>query len=53
MRISKIELILKLKKLQESRDYEDAHYQADKLLLRYIDDKAVIKEYGKIGKWYA
>jgi hypothetical protein len=51
--MTKEELIQKLKDLGQSHDEEDAHLQADKALLRYINDKEISKLFWEIPKWYA
>lgn len=50
---TKEDLIKDLIELQKSHDYEIAHYDADKLLLKFIDDDDVIMEFHKINKYYA
>lgn len=35
------------------RDFEDDHYSADQLLLRFIDDPEVADAFEKVGRWYA
>ena len=50
--MNKNELINKLKRLQRSNDYEMSHVEADKLLLLFINDPEIKKEFGKIGKYY-
>jgi hypothetical protein len=36
-----------------NQDHEGAHGEADDLLLKYIDDPLITKEYDAIVKWYA
>lgn len=49
----KQKLIEELKLLQVVGDTEGQHGEADRLLLDYINDKEIAKEYDKIKKWYA
>ena len=45
-----------LVKLQKSQDIEEAHGSADKILcslLVSLGYEDIVKEYDKIGKWYA
>lgn len=42
-----------LRYLQQSDDTEVAHDEADKLLIAYINDPLIKKEYDRIKKWYA
>ena len=49
----KAKVINLLKQLQSLDDTEVAHSQADDILLEYIADKDIEKEYDKIKKWYA
>lgn len=52
--MSKEELILKLKKLsKETFDTESIHFEADELLLKYINDNEISDAYNSINKWYA
>lgn len=52
--MTKAELVSKLKKLSEnSFDPENEHYDADMLLLAYIDDKEVTEAFKNITRWYA
>lgn len=51
--MTKNELILKLKELQKSNDTETAHAEADDLILEYINDEEIKREYDAISKWYA
>ena len=51
--MNKNELLKKLKELQDDRDTESAHSDADDLLVEYIGDDEIANEYGKIRKWYA
>lgn len=39
--------------LDDCLDMEEAHVQADDLLLDYIDDETVVDEFDKIDKWYS
>ncbi len=48
------ELQFKLAELADGgMDKEADHIQADKLLLKYINDKQVTSNFNRIGKWYA
>lgn len=48
------ELLKELRKLQgPEQDTEVAHGRADTLLLGYINDPEITREYDKIEKWYA
>lgn len=54
--MNRTELIKELKKLDEdicNRSYEDTHYEADRLLIAYIDDKEIEDAYDNVGKWYS
>lgn len=51
-RLTKEELIEKLKVL-ESRDPEDAHREADRLLIEYINDEDIEQAFFEVPKWYA
>jgi hypothetical protein len=44
-----------LKRLRELElgDPEDAHIEADKILLDLIDDPEITEAFEAIGKWYA
>lgn len=42
-----------LRKLQDTEDWEAAHYKADRLLVKAIDDVEIAAAYNAIGKWYA
>ena len=52
-KITKEVLIEKLKELQKAGDIEGAHGEADDLLLQYIGDKEITREFKKIERWYA
>ena len=52
-KITKQELLKELRKLRKSSDTEAAHFNADSLLLEYIDDDEVAKLFYKIPRWYA
>lgn len=52
MGMNKEKLIQKLKVLQGQRDIEATHIEADELLLQFIDDKDITKEYNAIDKYY-
>lgn len=51
--MDKITLLEKLKELQDDKDAEQSHMNADDLLIEYINDSEITKEYEKIGKWYS
>ena len=61
--MKKEELIQKLKAINEKvnnntesneyYDQENAHLEADNLIIEYIDDKEIQEAYDNIGKWYA
>ena len=38
---------------QKDDDTEMAHSEADDLLVEFIGDKDIEREYNKVGKWYA
>lgn len=47
------ELIQKLETLIGASDVEQAHYDADALLLKYINDADIAEAFSNIPKWYA
>lgn len=51
--MTKQELLDKLIFLQQDKDYEVAHELADRLLLEYINDKAIEQAFHNIEKYYA
>jgi len=51
--MSKEELIRKLSELQSSGDTEQAHSDADDLLVEYINDAEISEAYNAIDKWFA
>jgi hypothetical protein len=51
--MTKEELITKLKTLSNNLDIEDAHIEADELLLEYINDEDITSVSNDIEKWYA
>ena len=51
--MDRTELIKELKKLDECYDFESAHYNADRLLIKYINDKEIEDAYDNVGKWYS
>ena len=52
--MNKEELIKKLKEYQDAGwNLEEPHVNADKALLKYINDPEITEEYNKIDKWYA
>lgn len=52
-KLTKEELIKRLKLLSESNDIEYAHAEADSLLLKYINDQEIAEAYHAIDKVYA
>jgi len=53
MRMTKEELIFKLKNLIDSADSEDAHIEADNALVEFIGDPDIAIAFSEIRKWYA
>lgn len=51
--MTKRQLLKKLRDLQNYADCEIAHLKADKLLLEFIDDKLIKKEFTKVERYYA
>lgn len=54
--IDKQKYIEKMKELQNARDTEGSHIDADDLLCELLVElgfQEVVDEYNKIGKWYA
>ena len=53
--MEKEELIEKLKTVEEriDGDQEDWHWEADNLLLQYINDERVTEAFREIDKWYS
>lgn len=49
------ELVKELKKIkkEQTHDLESDHSDADDLLLKYINHRAVTKAFNDIEKWYA
>ena len=52
-KITKKELMAKLKELQQSDDHEASHIEADNLLLQFIGDKDITQEFNKLETWCA
>lgn len=52
-KMTKKQLVEELKKLQNNRDAECVHINADALLLVYIDDNEVTEQFRALKKWYA
>jgi hypothetical protein len=52
-KISKKQLLELLSILSNSDDPEDAHQDADELLLRFIDDDEIRDAFKSITRWYA
>lgn len=46
-------LLKRLRQLAKSKDPEEAHDEAEMLLLEYLDDEAISKAYQNVPKWYA
>lgn len=51
--MTKDELINKLYAVRELHDQESEHWEADALLLQFINDPDIRKAYENIPKWYA
>lgn len=51
--MTKQELLFKLEEINKIKDIEARHYEADKALIEYIDDKEISKIYFAVDKWYA
>lgn len=56
--MTKQELLEKLNNIEKPvegilRDSEDWHFEADDLLLEYINDEEIKEAYRNIEKWYA
>lgn len=51
-KITKEELLQRLRELLTSDDTEAAHSEADQLLIDYIGDKDIAKAFDKLEKWY-
>lgn len=50
------EALRKMEKLAEDDDYEDAHYDADRILCEVLEElgqKELVRAWEKVGKWYA
>lgn len=47
------EILKKLKQLADCDDTEEAHVDADDLLLDYIADEEITAAYKAVPKWYA
>lgn len=47
------ELVEELEALQVAAEPESGHITADRLLLEYIDDKAVTEAFKRLQKWYS
>jgi len=52
-KLTKAELLEKLKKCALLSDTEKGHQEADQLLVAYINDRDITIAYNKIEKWYA
>lgn len=51
--MEKQDLLDKLKLLEQSGDYEAAHFDADRMLLQYINDPDISEAFKSVPKWYA
>jgi hypothetical protein len=51
--MTKEQLLIALKNLSNNNDCEEAHVEADGLLLEYINDAEITKAFQQIEKWYA
>lgn len=51
-KITKEELLQRLRELLTSDDPERSHGEADSLLIQYIGDKDIAKAFDKLEKWY-
>lgn len=51
--MTKQELLDKLKECKLGNDLESQHIEADDLLLEYINDPDITKEYNSWDKWYS
>ena len=53
-KLTKAELIKRLRELaKEDSDLETVHIEADELLLKFINSRAVSNAFNEVGKWYA
>lgn len=52
-KLTKSELLEKLKQCAQSDDTEEAHSEADALIISYIDDEEIATAYTAVEKWYA
>lgn len=51
--MSKKDLIKQLQEVKDFGDTENAHIEADDLIIEYINDPEIKKAYEEIDKWYA
>ena len=51
--MSRDELIAELLRLKNEADEEEAHIEADDLLLEYIADEEITAAFRAVPKWYA
>lgn len=51
--ISKDDLLKELRELKSLGDVEEAHVEADELVLKYINDKEIEEAYEGVPKWYS
>jgi hypothetical protein len=47
------ELLDALRRWQQTRDHEGAHYNADMALLEYINDPEITAAFEAIRRWYS
>lgn len=52
-KMTKKQLLDKLKSCLEYYDIEKSHSDADEALLNFINDPEITKAYNKLEKWYA
>lgn len=52
-KMTKEELIQRLREIKNNSDKEMGHMEADSLLLDYIGDDEIAAAYESISKWYA
>ena len=50
------EILEKMKALKNDEDFENAHYDADNLLIEFLEDlgcNELVEAWHEVGKWYA
>ena len=52
-KLSKADLVVRLRELAKAGDREAAHGQADAALVEFIGDPEIAEAYEAIEKWYA